>query len=1662
MPIPRPALFAGEGKVGLFKSLRNLKGSDLRYAIGYNMSTLRMLGVPLAGLVSLPYDIQQTMNTFKRFSQTATTGSLLPGAKRIGVLSYARNIVPKARGALPKSNIGAIDRYTSLYFGRQSRQVIKQINKGGGKKAAMKAFFDPAVVDREIQKQAKRPTQQNVLHNWQMATYMRAVTGAPDPIRNNPFMQAKNYMAKSKNTRKVQPFNLDARYRIVDSKGEHLLMQNDRFEQVMGGLEAGAFTNPEAHIKAVMDQQMMNYMMETIDRDSNYLRTNLTRNAKAAHKSRRSNYLQGLYAKSGLEVSRDIGNSYNLGQGNPNISEVRNNKTGQLRGYSTSELADFQKNQVMSSVIPALESESRFRTAMEGGMVNPEFASLVNNLSVELGFSSQNMGRMNAKFTTGQLINALGNIGISMSLDPKDFSKSARTATLNFNNQIKSVINFTREVDRLGMTSLSDALSGMLVSSGALAELGKSKSLDALEFALSDNALTNDIVQMVGPKGEAFFRSKDMVQGELVKVRQAANNEVQEMLLGGGNMRTDKTGNKIGNYFYSPHMKSGGMGIVESSLHFYYDNERDSNNPRYYRSYQSLKYAENRKKKAARGGYKQFGNDDKYFTEGNKAYKIQEIPDMIHIKSDKFPDRTITMINGSVQHRIKDVTETLRNYSNMNNGVGLGNAQISMHYELAMLMHIEQQLKKGARAFSFTKSKMSRYAEEEKLDMHFVAKHERVAEADKITGFEHASAARVLQARPDKGHEFATSLMEGQQIPQHLMGWNKGGNSYLKGVTVSNEAQRRAESRRERKTTGNNFIPSKMDIASSIHMIPLASKEARKGPGMLNAVVVAGVSAAKRGRKADKVRDIVAIEYGGPATDAQGGLSSRTDGMFYLPSYFFTRAATESAAFLGLEAGNILKNKEKALGRDMTLSIKESDPNRKRARMQARKKDRALREIRKGQRNMRRAQNAFIGMQRKFARKSNDEMMRALNRRGMKAFNDAERVDGLNAPKGNDRFIDPEFLLEDSSDRFLREGLAGMGAREFRMNSLGIVKRRIGQAGLGGGFIKNPSTGKITEITPSQYANVYEVDGQSMVGRLPYMPVFDEQIYRRLLRTNSFEARRYLKNTRTRLGKFSPEYTQNMGDLLNNSEFMMQGLLGVQNFNTLKALIGTRASDVRKGIAQAVGLNRIDIPDYQMMVANPQGPNSEIGFIRETLAGGKAKSNLTALYLQEMETSLRDILTKLPNAERQIIMNKIRLQAASTASKVANAIQTVWGRTSSGGVFGTAGDLFNALERTSILLEQGFAATTDTTGLLGAAYNMARSQQEKLKITRELLDTNKSRFIITNMNTGRTIEKIMDSDVQIEISERGLSDVIQDEIEKDNKIYDQEINDDFLPNQTRELRYDSENVSVDGRGVMNITPQANIDEAIKEMQELIFQDDTKFQGTQEIARQLSYKFSFSTKEGIYAEKLMEYYERQGIFPEINNIGAIDGRSRDGSGVNVHNARKKGYNEKFRNNKGEFSNDIGALARFTENAISRTLTPEQLAADLFKDDLHLFVDPENSLYDDFKRSRVSSGHTELHGIDFQYFEGIVGAYFYKADYQESKRFIIALVDEARKGKDGPVRSNKQVFAEKFFLRASSNLQHFYAAFHGKTAIDDSNDMFYTIINHYKNQRNRNLR
>ena len=330
--MPKFGLLAGEGKIGLFKSLRGLRGSELRYAVGYNMSTLRMLGVPLAGLVSLPYDIQQGLNTIKRASQIVTQQSLKPGIQRAGVLGYARNIVPKARSLVPRTNVGIIDRYSSVYFGQASRRAIQMINSGQGRKAAFKAMFNPEVIDREIKRQGLAPRHDNVLYKWQLGTYMRAITGAPDPVLNNPYMQAKQYLDEHKTT---DGFKLDARFGIADSKGQHLMMSNARFAQTLG--EAGGMTPfaAESHVQNAMNAYMDDYMMSALDKDTAYIRKYNNLVQKNADLDRRKALVQ-TYRAMGMDKGLEGGNTYNLSMqlGDRGLNMERDD-SGELIGYST-------------------------------------------------------------------------------------------------------------------------------------------------------------------------------------------------------------------------------------------------------------------------------------------------------------------------------------------------------------------------------------------------------------------------------------------------------------------------------------------------------------------------------------------------------------------------------------------------------------------------------------------------------------------------------------------------------------------------------------------------------------------------------------------------------------------------------------------------------------------------------------------------------------------------------------------------------------------------------------------------------------------------------------------------------------------------------------------------------------------------------------------------------------------------------------------------------------------------------------------------------------------------------------------------------------------------------------------------------------------------------
>ena len=1666
--IPKPSLIAGEGKVGLFKSLKNLRGSDLRYAIGYNMSSLRMLGVPLAGFVSLPYDIQQTMNTFKRFQKGASSGLNFqnPAFKRAGVLGFARNVVPKARSAMPRSNVGVIDRYANLYFGRQTRGAIKMINRGEGKKAALKAFFNPEVVDREIRRQAKRPTNKNILHNWQMATYMRAITGAPDPIRNNPFMQAKQFKEKNKG-QVLQSF--DARSGILDSKSEHKMMSNERFSQIMGGLEIGAFTNPEASIKSVMDLDMQDYMLSAIDSETSHMRSHLTRNAKAAHRDRKKAALQNYYFQSGIENSA-AGNKYRQSNSQTNIRENRTGKYSVLKGYYTQDLKEFQNTRILPSLEAGFMkdmgmegfSKEKLKKAMEGAVtVNPDFAVAVNNLSVELGFKSSSSKGMTPQTLVTRLVDALGNLGITQSVNTGDIAQFSRNTAMTNDQHTRSIIRFAQQSRELGMTGMSDAIGELLVSKEALKKLGGTEGgLKALGYAMGSNPQA-DLESM-----PEFYNSLEKVQGDLMTVRNKAMSDLGRHFESGGNLNVDKTGTPLTNYFYSPldTGKIGGSGPspVETMLHSYMYDEGSSSRERYFKSLRSMKYSENRRKKRQSQGL-----DSQYISKSDgKVYKQISVPERIRLLESGAPISSAQYIytdgKGSVKNNITRKLNDIKKYNAIESSGKSAEYLQKLKYELGMLQELERSLVSNT-PFAFNgfgkKQNTKMLANLEKASIKEISQA-----SDDIPGF--FDKTKV----PDDSHLFSQALMEGQKMPNSAMGFNSGNQRYLGDRTVSNEAQRRAEFRRERKH-GHNTIPTKLDIAKSIHIIPLSSKEARRGPGMLNAAVIAGVSTPKRNRPADAVRDITAIEYGGPATDNSGGYSKRTDGMFYLPSFFFTRAATEAASYLGLDPGNIIKNREKGLGREMTLHLKSTDPNRKKAREKARSKDRALKEIRKGQKNLHRAQLAFVALRKKAMRGNEDASLRMMNRRAMKAFNAAENTP-LDEGVVNDRFIDPDYVLSDSHDKFLKEGVSG--AREFNMKSLGNVKRSLGQAGIGGGMVKN-YLGKLEEIAPSQYASVWEVDGQSIVGRMPYVPVFDAQIYRQLLRANSWEAKKYLKNTKSKLGSFSPEYTQAIGDIRTNSDFLMGGILGTNNYDTLKSLIGTKAGDVRKGLEQAIGLNYVELQDYQRMASSPQGPNSAIGKIKEALAGGQTKASLTRIYLTEMEDSLSAILATMGTPERMLVKDKLKIQAARTASKVANSITTVWGRNSAGGTFLDGSGMFNALERTAILLEQGFAATTDPVGLMSAAYSQLRGKQDKLAITKSFLDSNRSTFTYVNKSFDNVTRRFADDTIVFEIGDAGYNEVI-DQLGEESRRESEDMNynwqgaDKGYVNETIRNEGDLgvEKVVYTGKNKWRFDGSMGGKQAADEMKKILFEDPAEqLIQTQNLARDISNRFSFSTRDGKFADRLLKHYNDSGVFPELSAVDYVDGRKRPGHGKNAYDTSREIKISDFKTKTGGFAFDIEAIAGWTREAKhkggkkgEKTAGLRGMAKRLFKDKLHYLIDPNNTSYNIIKQGRVSQGVQSLKTIDMAEFSGMLGDVFTRHDTEQAKIFLQELITEARKGQDGN-RRDKEAFVEKLLLQAGVPYEGFYAQMNSQHRQGELNATLYAVITYYKNMKYRRM-
>lgn len=1611
---PRPALFAGDDKVGLFKSLKNLRGSELRYAIGYNMSTLRMFGVPLAGIVSLPYDIQQTINTVKRVTSSVKSGSLRPTQQRATTLGFAKQVIPKARGLVPKTNFGLIDRYANVYFGRQTAEAIRKINRGEGRKAAFKALWDPKVVDREIRKQAIMPRKDNILHSWQMGTYMRAASGAPDPIRNNPFVQAKQFHDKHK----APIRKLDARHGIVDSKGQHLAMSNERFEEVMGKFMGDSLFNPEPAARNAVNNMMMDHM-ESVVSTSDYAGLFATKSWTSANSDKRRALLRSYYNKQGVDTMDGLGYQYDLsGSRAPGMyGLVETRPDGQtLQGYSNHTLRDktdrvflrdgmVNMDMMMDDQARGTRGGLQLHKDATVALADPEFHKLVTTLNMNLGLAPPGSGSNPEQSMMG-LVTALKNVGTEGTLTGSNLEGTTNRVANQMRIESLAVMNFIKDANRIGYTSIAQGVANLTINQDLVGNLTPGKQATRMIKYLNNPGEESAIklfgaAARRGRKGE-IGNSTELIEGAVLRQRRKVHESLARYRRAGGGLITDKSvlggGVPLNQFFLSPDTPNNAVDVLTYAL------EQDDGTYRYYKSHASLRYAENKKNygklvKDYRGEFKYDGID-------------YEIIELMKAEDAAKHSQGLTALGRENPHwtTIRDRREKLE--------------------------------KKRAKML-----RTGEYYQQDVRPGYWDSYRKHIKDKEKgLKGFRTLSAIDEVNS----GNFWNTAALQYKATKDRPASWqhplrgsfmyDKSQNPLDRQFIAPTEERERVKARRKsmESSSGNNYIPTKSDIVESIHIIDMNSPSARGKDYMLKAAVVVGQSRPKTNIPADKVRDIAAIEYGGPATDAQGGLRHRTDGMYYLPSFFFTRACGETAAYLGLTGGAQWKSWERKLGQEVQIKIKDS-PDVSRLKAKERKKHLEGKELKQGLKHMAIAQAGFMKAQRMRARKKQGENFRLANRRALAAFDDGDYIVDS---KGNleieksDRYIDIENLLQKdmSPDRFLSRTVAGHSNREWNMKALGRINKHVGLAGLGkGGYVKG-STGDWSEIKPRSFTDVWSVDGQSIVGRQPYIPVFDQDIYNELVsRGAMMEAKNYLKSAQRNVSwnKFKGEYVLDQKAGVDYLGASLEGALNnQQQVKALTQIMGKNSIDVRTGILNAVGLNDVAFVDLQSNVSN----NPRIKAFFQLFDPGKTalQVNLATAYRNIMTEKFHDIMQSMDKADALILAGEMSNFANSVAQKVAGGIKTSMARNMVGSWIGNPEGILNQIERISIMLETGMSFVGDRAEILRQMHRFA-NRNSKAHIAQTLLaqETKMKIFSTTSIRNMRLEDMLSDADSIVT-----FTDSIDDEFNLIRNIAD--------PAKQRErARKLASEMGISTEEVLNTATEFDSNHAAQtlgekynvsissetfvpgiERERALARANFRASTTHDYADWLEERvFRLSFQDGAYWNHYKQWLKEEGPgVVDITDVGAINAQSKAKAvSQNLPDLTMPNYSELT-------SKKVGDLIKLVDRGIKSGnsfqhlsyVKPDKFVAKFYSSDYqNLLKDPFTGFTwgkDAIAKKNVVTrrdGVSKISGVTDAQMEVIIGSILKKAgSHQRQKQFLEAFLKQGSQSND----PTKKWFAE----------------------------------------------
>ena len=819
-----PSQRKDNSKIYLFKSLSGLKRKDKIYAIGYNLTSAAAIlpGFDVGMIGAAPYFIGQLSNNAASIKK-AFQGDLsaLTGRGRfLGGASFVNRAASGLSSALSSpTGVGAVDRAANIYVGQQKAAFL-HYTRNMGKKEQLKVFVeaigDGKVFDKEIQKQAQLAVRGNVFAKWKALTYYKAIKTAPDPWRDNPYIQARearrNQEMKQKKFRKTvvsEPHteNTDAHVLELMNMSDSMFQERNAIESTAKVLAINDLLTAEgvtfkksSNAKELMKQFGANekfrnqkFTQKGSDKFDNLtyrsLLDSVDRPEKKSTLGFRGASADRLKRTKGLETNPDTNKfTTNLAKEKHDkafLSFLSSNNTfNSFKGDSAAEILKVATN------IPA----------------NPQVIQAFNNYATKMGRVGMNLSDGSGM---GQITQGIFSILFSGNMSSNETSSTKLAADLS--RDFSALQELTGEIGRAGFEDIADDILNVIDPKKVLRTSGSfsEASIPSSHFMEA----RKELIQVKSDYNQNFqYGSVFNEADRLINKTPNADIRLTELNL------TDSDVSGLDDYIERKRRIDKTIKKYPISKREFIENSQNSRRKR-------AEIAKN-VMKANMGdlGIAGSGNRNNEFIDkfvNSVALKDEKMfsPDGKPINTDEYGKR----MNQKLEREITKFIEE-----------GVPTEQI--------INHVEKEFKKSQKNYK----------------KQFNTKIPPVTDYDDFSTH-----------TPDKFPDSNKEVRRGQSTFVH---------------------------------SHNNYVPSQKHIIEAIHMhnIELNGKNEEDGSGFVFREQVSFGGQQEKSTTADKIRDAVSIEFGGPATDNQGKLKNRGDRMFYLPSFFIGTAASEAAAFLGI------------------------------------------------------------------------------------------------------------------------------------------------------------------------------------------------------------------------------------------------------------------------------------------------------------------------------------------------------------------------------------------------------------------------------------------------------------------------------------------------------------------------------------------------------------------------------------------------------------------------------------------------------------------------------------------------------------------------------------------------------------------------------------------